>query len=586
VVPSTCSFTVVDYLRQAWCFDPSTTLKLICNLRGVRGTGKSDKESFYTSALWLHKNHPRTLARNVKVMVEFRCFKDLVEILYRLMEGESVREDARNEKYLYSSSSDEEEDAAVAKPGAADEVEVAEQRLPREVRVAQNKAKVDAVKAKARELRKEKELNKAKRALERYSNDPAYRFLHNCVADDMQLYKAGEFGKNGLASKWCPSIDSSYDKCTLICESIARRVFPRDSYPEYEGTEEARYVYLVRDRLRKQVLELPEVYMSANQWGAFRFGSRKFKMQWERMVNDMSKNGKLNNCIAVCDVSGSMSGTPMEVCVAIGLLISELSEEPWKGKVITFSAEPQLHLIKGNSLLEKTQFVRKIDWGGNTNFQVVFDRILQVAVHGNLREDHMIKKVIVFSDMEFDQATGLAYLHMDDPYSNNTDPVDSDCHSSDVESDEYLYGDSDDDVYSSSSMLTELKQRKSTSRKGSKQRWYADSDGQSVDHCLDKIVDQPKTPKQQAWDSDYEVIVRKFREKGFNEVPEIVFWNLRDSKAIPVNAQQTGVALVSGFSKNMAKLFLEGGEFTKKERKNPADVMEQAISGELYQKLI
>ena len=79
------------------------------------------------------------------------------------------------------------------------------------------------------------------------------------------------------------------------------------------------------------------------------------ELQWKRMVDDMTKKGKLTNCIAVCDVSGSMNGTPMEVSVALGLLVSELSEEPWKGHVITFSHNPQLHLIEGSNLQEKCQ---------------------------------------------------------------------------------------------------------------------------------------------------------------------------------------------------------------------------------------
>lgn len=68
-------------------------------------------------------------------------------------------------------------------------------------------------------------------------------------------------------------------------------------------------------------------------------GEKVAELQWARMVEDLSKKEKLTDCIAVCDVSRSMYGTPMEVCVALGLLISELSEDPWKGHVITFSAE-------------------------------------------------------------------------------------------------------------------------------------------------------------------------------------------------------------------------------------------------------
>ncbi|KAI3897574.1 hypothetical protein MKW92_010423 [Papaver armeniacum] len=66
-------------------------------------------------------------------------------------------------------------------------------------------------------------------------------------------------------------------------------------------------------------------------------------------------------------------------------------------------------------------------------------------------------------------------------------------------------------------------------------------------------------------------------------VPEIVFWNLRESQSTPVLNEQKGVAMVSGFSKNMVKLFLEGSDFSDF---TPLSVMEKAISGEEYNKLV
>ena len=41
----------------------------------------------------------------------------------------------------------------------------------------------------------------------------------------------------------------------------------------------------------------------------------------------------------------------------------------------------------------------------NTDFQAVFDKLLSVAVGGNLPPERMVRKVFVFSDMEFDQAS-------------------------------------------------------------------------------------------------------------------------------------------------------------------------------------
>ncbi|KAK2969553.1 hypothetical protein RJ640_023905 [Escallonia rubra] len=98
-------------------------------------------------------------------------------------------------------------------------------------------------------------------------------------------------------------------------------------------------------------------------------------------------------------------GVPMEVSVVLRVLISELSEEPWKGKLITFSADPELQKLEGDTLLAKTEFVRKMEWGMNTDFEKVFDRILEIATEGELSEDQMIKRVFVFSDVEFDVAS-------------------------------------------------------------------------------------------------------------------------------------------------------------------------------------
>ncbi|KAK1553295.1 hypothetical protein Q3G72_032321 [Acer saccharum] len=240
-------------------------------------------------------------------------------------------------------------------------------------------------------FRKERRQEMAQKAFYKYSDDPDYRFLFERISDyfaehlknDMKFYESGELRKVSLAAKWCPSIDQSYDGVTLICESIAKKVFPRELYPEYEGIEEAHYAYRVRDRLRKQVLvplrkvlELPEVYIGANRWDMIPYsrvasvamslykekflkhdhdrfkkyldqvkegkkkinagalllhqiikslrdgdGGQVAELQWKRMVDDLLKEGKLRNCMAVCDVSGSMKGTPKDVAVAghIGL---------------------------------------------------------------------------------------------------------------------------------------------------------------------------------------------------------------------------------------------------------------------------
>ncbi|KAF9603849.1 hypothetical protein IFM89_038032 [Coptis chinensis] len=69
------------------------------------------------------------------------------------------------------------------------------------------------------------------------------------------------------------------------------------------------------------------------------------ELQWKRMVEDLSVKGKFKNCLAVCDVSGSMDGTPMDVCVALGILLFESGLTPMEREVnhIQFVGKTQMN---------------------------------------------------------------------------------------------------------------------------------------------------------------------------------------------------------------------------------------------------
>lgn len=58
----------------------------------------------------------------------------------------------------------------------------------------------------------------------------------------------------------------------------------------------------------------------------------------------------------------------MEVSVALGVLVSELREDPWKGKLITFSANPKLQMLQGQDLKSKTGFCQGNGMGNEHKF--------------------------------------------------------------------------------------------------------------------------------------------------------------------------------------------------------------------------
>jgi hypothetical protein len=131
--------------------------------------------------------------------------------------------------------------------------------------------------------------------------------------------------------------------------------------------------------------------------------------QWESLENYM--NGSTRKILPVVDVSGSMScnvsgtTTAMDVAVALGLYISERNEGPFKNAFFTFSAKPTLQVIPDVKLSDKVSFIKRSDWGMNTDLQATFAVLLEKAKQNNIQANEMPDTILILSDMQFDEAT-------------------------------------------------------------------------------------------------------------------------------------------------------------------------------------
>jgi hypothetical protein len=109
--------------------------------------------------------------------------------------------------------------------------------------------------------------------------------------------------------------------------------------------------------------------------------------------------------IPVCDVSGSMTsnnGLPMSVSVSLGLYISERNKSIFKDAFITFSSSPTMQYLKG-SFSQRIEQLERADWGMNTDLEAVYKLILNKATEHHISESEMPTKILIISDMEFDQ---------------------------------------------------------------------------------------------------------------------------------------------------------------------------------------
>ena len=122
---------------------------------------------------------------------------------------------------------------------------------------------------------------------------------------------------------------------------------------------------------------------------------------WDNLPNYYGDN--VENGIAVVDVSGSMTGVPMEAAVSMGAYIADKAHGPFANHFITFSGNPELVKFEGVDITDKLCRCIRADWGMNTNIEAVFDMLLKIAMKQSVKPEDMPTRIYIFSDMEFDQ---------------------------------------------------------------------------------------------------------------------------------------------------------------------------------------
>jgi len=131
---------------------------------------------------------------------------------------------------------------------------------------------------------------------------------------------------------------------------------------------------------------------------------KTLELQWKALPNFIGD--KEENSLVMADVSGSMSGRPMEVSISLAIYIAERNKGLFHNYFMTFSEKPTLQKVQGSTLQEKVINLQNASWGMNTNLKSAFDLILKSAIKGNVPKEEMVKKLYIISDMQFDSACG------------------------------------------------------------------------------------------------------------------------------------------------------------------------------------
>ena len=456
-----CTETIDIYMSRCWNLDPKKTVAIIFHARD-RERGKKEKNISNRAMIWLRKHKHNTYQKNlINYVANYGCWKDISYIALK---------------------------------------------MPRD-----------------------------------------HQFEVSCFAKQLQQdkenYNAKKYKDISLCAKWASSEKDKYDVKINLAHDIASELFPNDM----KNMEKYRKELIVP--LREHI-KIVETTMSHNMWNDIKYdnvpavamkrlrnafmkhdkegyeaflaqiknGERKMKvtgilphelvkhyinngeydetieLQWKALVENIKQQDILSDIIAIVDVSGSMfSGgnsnvQPIDVSVALGLLISECATGPWKNKVISFHKTPAICEIKGNNLYERVKNIRYIPAGLNTNFDAVFDLIINAGKMFNIPSEKMPEKCIILSDMQFDEA------------SSNT----------------------------------------------------------SIDMNENTI---------------HEHIVKKYKETIYVP-PKFIYWNLSSqyNETFPVKAMSDNVAMISGFSEQLLKVFMNANDF------NPESIINDILS--------
>ena len=191
--------------------------------------------------------------------------------------------------------------------------------------------------------------------------------------------------------------------CTKDWSSIEYNKIPSKAFNRYlkawKRNDEERFTQFLDDvnsgdsKINASAIFPHTIVSSVHQDGA--------NEQWNNLPDYMKDSDE--RILPVCDVSGSMTGLPMEVSIALGIYISERNKSIFKDAFITFSESPEMNFLQG-TLRDRVYQLRHADWGYNTDLQKTFDMILERAIAHNISADEMPTKILILSDMEFDQA--------------------------------------------------------------------------------------------------------------------------------------------------------------------------------------
>lgn len=369
-----------EYLNEAWKEDPIKTIAVIFNCRD-RINGKKEKKISNNGMIWLKKFKPLTYKLNILNYINnYGCWKDLLYINYFSSILDNYELNLIAEQLIKDKSNliNNKEISLCAKWSPSEK-----DRNDRRKDITLRLSKIIT--------------NDSEKSLEIYRKEYI-----------VPLRKKIKIIETLMCNKKWDEIN--YEHVPGIASKKYKNAFMKHDKERYQT-----YLKDVKNGLRRLNItgilphELIKYYIDLKRKGLESYEKDEtIELIWKRMIDDIKNEGIFDKIIPCCDVSGSMecdNNLPLTVSIGLGILISQCTTGIYKNKIITFSQEPLLFEVKGETLFDLYNSMIKMNFGLNTDFEKVSDLIINYGKINNINNDDMIKKIIVFTDMQFDKAS-------------------------------------------------------------------------------------------------------------------------------------------------------------------------------------
>lgn len=363
--------TIIKTFNLAYAENKELAMKLLFYVRDIRG-GQGERRVFRVIMNYLAKNKPEVVIKNLDNFAFYGRYDDLLCLLDTPVEREVLG-------YIYNTLKS---DLKSVKQGGAPSLMAKWLPSVNGVKNTRNVALkiVKSLNMSEREYRKT--LSKLRRALD---------LVEIKIAENR--YEEIDFSK--LPSK---------------AQMVYRELFMRKAQERY--TAYLKELMLGKAKINAGTLFPVDIVGKVlREYNVSLANRYLYDAMWKNLPNYFEGRNETGLCVV--DVSGSMSGTPMEVAISLGLYCADKCNGPFKNRFITFSSRPELVKVQGEDIVDKVLNMQRADWDMNTDFNKVLGLILDTAIKNNCSQSDIPNKLYVISDMQFDYAGGHDTLHRD-----------------------------------------------------------------------------------------------------------------------------------------------------------------------------